>query len=368
MHPPDFTKELRRGEARLLRRALGLGLIVAALLTIFGLSASDAKPRHALSQWIVAPPANVQKKPEPLVAEKLSAELRHKGYNECYTHDPIGLGPYTPYKNVRGGGRMLIPQKGGFTKDYGYDVVLHFHGHEAVRKTFVQVSRGCVFVGFDKGQGSGAYTKAFLEPAKFEAVLESVERALRHHINNEAAHIRHLALSGWSAGYGAVNEILKYHPDEVDAVILLDGLHAGWLPGGPPPRHKSAHDVTGAAIAPIIEFAERAKQGEKIFVFTHSEIDPVNYPSTELTADFLLDKLDISNHAVPRTSDPFGLTAKADQKGFHVWAYAGRDELAHCTHTAYLGNAVRDVLEPAWKTPAMDRGVPFTPAPKLNGN
>jgi hypothetical protein len=55
----------------------------------------------------------------------------------------------------------------------------------------------------------------------------------------------------------------------------------------------------------------------------------------------------------------------ADKKGFHVWGYSGRYEKAHCAHTTMLGPIVRDIIEPAWNTPKMNRNVPSTPAPKL---
>ncbi len=301
---------------------------------------------------------------EELEPQPLTDVLRKKGFHECNPHDPIGLGPYAPYKNLYMG-RIAIPQKGGHTDDMGFDVVIHFHGHSAVRKTVVQVARGVAYVGIDKGLGSGKYSNAFQRPDVFPKLLSSIESALKQHTHDDGAHIRHLALSAWSAGYGAVNEILKHGDERVDAVVLLDGLHAAWNPAHP------KHDGTIASLSsqplqPTFDFAKKALNGDKIFIFTHSDVDPVKYPSTHATADLLLSQLGLSRTPLGAGDGPFAEVAKVDQAGFHLWSYKGRNELAHCSHISHITEALH-LIESAWDTPPLDRNVPFTPAPKLGG-
>jgi hypothetical protein len=298
-----------------------------------------------------------------LKAKTLTPELRKRGYNECNPYDFAGLGPYAPYRKLRMG-RIAIPQKGGHTKDFGYDVVVHFHGLNAMRMTLTQVARGVAFAGVDLGIASGAYSEPFTSPELWPALKRSIESALKAQTGDERAHIRHLALSAWSAGYGAVNEILKHDSDGVDAVILLDGLHAAWDPTHR--AHATGDDVTAGPIAPTLAYARRALRGEKIFIFSHSEVDPVTYPSTRLTADMLMRELGLKRHSVTKTSDDrFGLYGTLDTKGVHIWSYRGNDKPAHCTHLTHIDIAIRDIIEPAWHTPAMDRRVEPTPAPKL---
>jgi hypothetical protein len=161
-----------------------------------------------------------------------------------------------------------------------------------------------------------------------------------------------------------VNEILKRDADNIDAVILLDGLHAAWDPTHR--AHATGDDVTAGPVAPTLEFARRALRGEKIFIFSHSEVDPVTYPSTRLTADMIMRELGLKRRNVNKTADDkFGLYGTVDTKGVHIWSYRGNDKPAHCTHLAHIDIAVRDIIEPAWHTPAMDRSVEPTPAPKL---
>jgi len=298
-----------------------------------------------------------------LTAKPLTPELRKRGYAECNPYDFVGLGPYAPYRKLRVG-RIAIPQKGGHTKDYGYDVIVHFHGQTAMRMTLAQVARGVAFVGIDLGIASGPYSDAFASREAWPLLRKSIESALKAQSGDSRAHIRHLGLTAWSAGYGAVNEILKFHKAEVDAVVLLDGLHAAWDPAHN--SHSTGSDVIAGPVAPTLEFAKLALKGEKLFVFSHSEVDPVTYPSTRLTADMLMRELGIQRHAVHETAaNKFGLYGTVDTKGLHIWSYRGNDKPAHCTHLTHIDRAVRDILEPTWKTPAMDRNVPMTPAPKL---
>lgn len=372
------------------RRRVVSALAASAAMLIAGagaLSALDwlhSKKGAPLAHWVSPPAADLG--PEFTLREPapLTQALRAHGFHECNPPDPIGMGPYEPYRKVRMGGRMAIPIRGGHTEDMGFDVLLHFHGHEALRKTLVQVARGVVFVGFDKGLGSGAYSKAFGAPNSLELVEASVTAALRQYTGDPRAHIRHLGLSAWSAGYGAVNEILKYSADRVDAVVLLDGLHAGWDPSKP--YAKGVDAVSGAAIAPTLAYAERAREKRGIFIFTHSEIDPVTYPSTRLTADYLLRELGVERESVARAAavfpqgfvdvdsdevelGPFAAVAKAngDDGGryaltgqahagnFYVWSYKGMDQRAHCSHLPHIANALGLVIEPMWKTPPLDR-------------
>jgi hypothetical protein len=250
---------------------------------------------------------------------------------------------------------MALPLRGGHTPDYGYDVMVHFHGAPAVRKTLVQIARGIVFVGVDLGNGSGKYSDAFTRRESFPEFRRAIEAALKRQSGQSQAHIRHLALSAWSAGYGAINEILKFDDQGIDAVVLLDALHAGWQPGH---RHDSTvKSVSAAFIAPTIAFARRALRGEKILVFTHSYVDPVTYPSTSLTASLLLSELGLAQEEVSVTAGMLTQVKALDQAGLHVWSYRGHDEMAHCAHISLMARILSDIVEEAWDTPEMDRSV-----------
>lgn len=363
MKPPQKPES----DAEVFRRALAIGgagiaLTVALVAAGGGAGATAVLARLATPEArhvTAAPVAQATRTLEPL-----TEALRVKGFHECNPHDPIGLGPYAPYRNLSMG-RIAIPQKGGHAANMGFDVVIHFHGYSAVRKTLVQVARGVAYVGIDKGLGSGPYSNAFQRPDVFPALLRSVESALKQHTHDEGAHIRHVALSAWSAGYGAVNEILKHGDERVDAVILLDGLHAAWNPAAPK-RDGSLQSLSSHTLTPTFAFAKQALHGKKLFIFSHSDVDPEKYPSTSATAELLLHELGLSRTSVPSDGSPFHAKSGVDQGGLHVWSYSGTNEAAHCAHIPVMARAL-SLVEAAWQTPPLDRSVPPTPAPKLGG-
>ncbi len=315
------------------------------------------EPTPVVARPRVVPPElprvlELAKRAEPrLEARPITRELRQRGYHECYPPDPMGLGPYAPLRNLSTG-RVAIPQRGGHTEDMGFDVLVHFHGMDPIRKTLVHVARGVVFAGVDRGVGSGPYTAAFQDRTVFPTMVRSIENALRKHTGDGRAHIRHLGLSAWSAGYGAVNEILRRGDQGVDAVILLDGLHAGWSQTHP--HDGTVKSVDPAYIGATMNFARRARQGEKLFVLTHSNVDPMTYPSVRLTADYLLAELGLERQPLRRDAGLLTQVTTVDVEGLHVWSYAGNNEATHCAHISLIADALR-VLEKQWDTPVMER-------------
>lgn len=318
------------------------------------LSAQNARPDAGVVAERIASLAPVPALAARLEPSALTPALRAKGFNACYTPDP-GFGPYAAWKGGLSMGQILMPREGGHTPDGGFDVVVHFHGHEAARKSFVEVARGAVLVGIDLGVGSGPYENAFADADRFRGLLASIERALVKQSGLPNAHVRHLALSSWSAGYGAVTKILAHHASKIDAVVLLDSLHADYV-AGPPEDVHAIHGVSSLAIKPVVEFARRAAEGRGLFYLSHSRVVPPGYASTSEVADFLLGE--IGGHRVAMQGEnPLGaeLESGFDREGLHLRGYLGRDERAHCAHTELLAEAVRDVLEPVWETPAAKR-------------
>ncbi len=319
------------------------------------------QPKPSLSHLSVpAVPTNLAPKPKHLELEPLTDELRVKGFGECNPHDPLELGPYALYRSLSMG-RILIPQKGGHTEDMGYDVLVHFHGSVAVRKLLVQVARGTTLVMIDKGNGGGPYVRALRNPEKFMELRHSIEAELRHQSKDERAHIRHMAVSAWSAGAVAVDALLKQKQPGIDAYIVLDGLPAGYKPGAPHVPELQNLDV--AFVEPELEVAKLARTGAPTFVLTHSEVVPVDGPSTTLSARLLLRGLGLTERPVDPGQEPYGQISSVDERALHVWGFRGKDERAHCAQLTQIARIVTEVLEPAWDTPPMDRSVPRTPLP-----
>jgi hypothetical protein len=335
----------------------------ALLLALALVVACSRQPKPAALVHLpfpAVPKPAAQAAPVPKVAP-LTAELRAKGLSECDPYDPLGLGPYAPFRKLPFG-KILIPQKGGHTPDMGYDVLIHFHGADATRKYLVQTARGMVLVLVDKGLGGGGpYTKALGSKLAFPLLRRSIEKALEQQSGSDQAHIRHLAVSAWSAGTEAIRKILEQEQEGIDAVVILDGLHGAWKQGAP--RVQEPDSLDARFIQREIALADRARHGQYLFVLTHSHVDPYTFPSTTATAHLLLRELGLSEHAVDPGGEPFGQTSALDVQGLHVWGYKGKEEMGHCAQLAIMPRIVGEILERAWNTPAMDRNVPMTPHP-----
>ena len=140
-----------------------------------------AKVAPAEKLVVAKPPSSTQK--QKSVAER--------GINPCNTPDPGFLG-YDAWSRDVAMGQMLAPKKGGVNSRGEFDLMIHFHGHEAVRKEWVQVMRTTVLVGIDLGLGSGPYETAFAPRGVLKSLILSVERAMAKKSGKSGAHVRRL--------------------------------------------------------------------------------------------------------------------------------------------------------------------------------
>jgi hypothetical protein len=238
---------------------------------------------------------------------------------------------------------VLSPNQPQLDADGAFDVLLHFHGREPLRKEWVKVMDNAVLVAVDIGIDSGAYAEAFRDPRTLGQVLKAVEAELSA-VTRRTARVRHLALSAWSAGYGAVEQILQQPlgRERVDAVVLLDGLHAGF----------SGRSLSADRLNPFVDFAKRAEQGERLFFVSHSSIRTPGYASTTQTANYLVWKLGAKPRpSAPLAADPMGLTrlSSFSSGDFHVRGFAGSGAGDHCAHLALMRDVLRVHLAPRWQ-------------------
>ena len=330
--------------------SLGAARRLVALLSIsaaFGLlSAAPASADEPSPYDGPTKPAAQVDAPSDAPAPKPVAKKRRGGINPCMTPDP-GFGIYDPWSGSgMSMGQVLMPHQGGISKSGQFDVIFHFHGHEPIRKEFVKTAKGIVLVGIDLGIGSGAYQAPFSSPATFTNLLASVEAAVARHAGRPSAKIRKIALSSWSAGYGATEQILRQPAGKkVDAVILLDSLHAGYT-------DEQSHTLKGDQLTPFVDFARRAAKKQTFMFLSHSSIIPPGYASTTEVADYVVGKLGSKPKKAQRR-DVLGLDMiqRFDRGNLHVRGYTGDDKPDHCAHIGLMADIVRSHLEPRWKSP-----------------
>src|ERR1700753_3988037 len=119
---------------RTLTRGLGLLLGGLALATSAAADPAARAPVSPAPAQPTKPASYVAKKPAPDTQVQKTAAAR--GVNPCDTPDP-GFGIYDKWRGGIGMGQFIMPKHGGITPRGDFDVMIHFHGHEAVRKEWV---------------------------------------------------------------------------------------------------------------------------------------------------------------------------------------------------------------------------------------
>src|SRR5262249_36723919 len=132
-----------------------------------------------------------------------------------------------------GAGFLTIPPSFS-SDDGGYDLVVHVHGNaELVEESFAVAKINAVVVILNYGINSGVYENRFNNAIMLPDV-EARARATMQKRGLTNPHLRRLAMTAWSAGYGAILRTLEQPAlaDSVNAVILLDGIHVGYAHKG----------------------------------------------------------------------------------------------------------------------------------------
>ncbi len=233
--------------------------------------------------------------------------------------------------------RVFVPA----TSRTGADVAffIHFHGADYLAELAAQRA-GLAVVTLNLGAGSGVYTRAFRDVAQFERLLDRATESIGTLSGKPVR--RDVILTAYSAGYGAIREILRgaRGSDRVRAVLLLDGLHAGYLPERQPLAEGGVLDTLG--LVPFARFGESAVQGGARMMITHSEIFPGTFASTTETSDWLLQRLGLRRTPVLEWG-PLGMQqiSRAAAGQLEILGFAGNSAPNHVDHL----HALPDFLE-----------------------
>jgi hypothetical protein len=227
--------------------------------------------------------------------------------------------------------RLFVPE--GVDLRSRPDLVVHFHGASFVTEAAAAATRPpAVVATVHIGAGSGTYDRAFSDPAAFDRLLAAIEGAL-HRMAGQPVAPGRLTLSAFSAGYGAVRAVLRdsAHFERVDAVLLLDGLHTGYLPPGTVLHQGGRLDT--ARLGSLLQFADAAADGRKGMLITHSEIFPGTFASTTEATDHLIDALGLRRRPVLRWG-PVGMQQLSEVRrgGLEIRGFAGNTAPDHVDH------------------------------------
>jgi hypothetical protein len=169
-------------------------------------------------------------------------------------------------------------------------LLIHFHGGTWLPEVAAARESKTAVISIQIGAGSSAYARPFAEQQLFGRLLAEAE-------TKAGVKFEPVTLSAWSAGYGAVREILKVpeYYSRIERVLLIDGLHTDYIGGKPGPQESQ---LETSKLEIFLSFARDAVAGKKQMIVTHSEIFPGTFASTTETADYLLKQLGLKRRAV----------------------------------------------------------------------
>lgn len=217
-------------------------------------------------------------------------------------------------------GTLFIPAKLAGKKHL--PLFVHFHGARWLPELAAARDGRRAVISVEGGSGSTSYAKQFSDPALFGAMLREAER-------KSGVAFGPIWLTAWSAGHGAIREILNVpeYYDRVEKVLLIDGMHTGYVDGKPGPLESQ---LERDHLDTFLKFARDAVAGRKTLLITHSEIFPGTFASTTETADWLVAQLGLQRIAVLRWG-PMKTQQLSDVRAgkFHMLGFAGNSAPDH---------------------------------------
>jgi hypothetical protein len=217
-------------------------------------------------------------------------------------------------------GTLFVPQ--GLRSNRPATLLFFFHGGDWLPELAVSRQRHMAVVRVQAGAGSGSYVQLFQDPARFLSLVAAAESASHMHFSQ-------IALGGWSAGCGAIRQILldPASYSRVDRVLCIDGVHTGYTNGTPGPGES---DLDTSNLQIWLRFGRDAQARKKRLIITHSEIFPGTFASTTETADWLLRAWQLTPQAVARFG-PMGtqMLSRVSAGGLTVIGFAGNSAPDH---------------------------------------
>ncbi|HLM71435.1 MAG TPA: hypothetical protein VK459_02040, partial [Polyangiaceae bacterium] len=319
---------------------------VSVAATVLLAAATAEEPKRAPTRAAIQPnsiPTAEPQKPELPPEQRADYKLKRDG------RSPVS------------GGVLSVPP--AFRSDDGaFDLFVHFHGNtQLVEESFVAAKINALVYVVNLGTGSGVYEDKYTQPAIFDDALTRVRDTIEKR-GLQGAKMRRLALSSWSAGYGAITKILesKKNFERVDALLMLDGLHVAYM------DQKAKTGVDKGRLGPFIRFANEAAQGKKLFSITHGDTETHGYASTGQAADAILNEIGAKRSPASGTPPRVTLaaaaaavaksaerwleqTSEAQVGGMRVRGYVGKTPEHHMAHLIQMSVTVLPELAERWQ-------------------
>ncbi|QDT10940.1 hypothetical protein K239x_29330 [Planctomycetes bacterium K23_9] len=209
-------------------------------------------------------------------------------------------------------------------------LLMHFHGDpKTVRAAYARSELESVLVVINFPGLSTAYSKPFSNDSTlFEQIQQIARTEVASSLRGAEVDWDCVSLSSFSAGYGALREILKTPRNfqQISGIVTADSIYAG-LQAEHPKREVDESDMHD-----FQRFASLAAQGKKKFILSHSA-QKTPYASTTETAEYLLRSLELhrssaNDHPVKSMHQ----VSQAQQGNFLVLGFDGTTGPEHMQH------------------------------------
>jgi len=217
-------------------------------------------------------------------------------------------------------GTLFVPEK--VTRKSPAKLLLFFHGGDWIPEYAAAQQRNMAVITVQAGAGSGSYVKLFTDPARFLRLVTEAE-------TKSGLKFNEVDLGGWSAGCGALRQILgdPASYERVNRVLCIDGVHTGYVAGNPGPE-ESKIETDNLQI--WLRLGRDAMAGKKRFIVTHSEIFPGTFASTTETSDYLLREWGLAAHPVVKWGPmKTQMLSEVESGGLLVAGFAGNSAPDH---------------------------------------
>mgnify|MGYP002624717890 CR=1 FL=1 len=253
---------------------------------------------------------------------------------------PAHASPFSPPLKIQNGSLVIIHRPDSESRE----LLIHFHGAAAtVRDAHARLELPAVLAVVNFPGLSSAYSQPVArDPQLFDQILRHAWESSRGEGRDPSEpEWERVTLSSFSAGYGAVREILKTPAnfERIDAIVAADSIYASLVAEEPERK------VDPDQMRDFLRFARLACDGRKSFVISHSS-QPTPYASTTDTADHLLRELGLERQpAAPLADEDFYPTTRAARGRFLVLGYAGREADDHLRHLRRIDRIWQELPE-----------------------
>jgi hypothetical protein len=219
------------------------------------------------------------------------------------------------------------------------DLLVHLHGDpQTFWNNAKYANLNALIVTVNYNGLSSAYQTPFSNASLFQTIVDEALVKLRLEANiPDNLQLDKLALSTFSAGYAGAREIFKSasYRDQIDAYLAADSIHASTAGDGTP---------NDAQLVDFKTFANLAKDGQKTFIHTHSQVPTSGYESTREVADEMLQYLGISATTVNQPGlGTLNYYRTAQTGNYKLWGTTGTDAAAHSKHLQYIGDFLEEL-------------------------